>query len=431
MPEFHGTDASETIIGTAGNDIFYSSKGQDILDGGDGYDKLFIDYSQVGTGFYAGGTVRYMFDTAYGRIGLTDAFNTQTDFLRFEEVEIVASATSEHFDIDLTSLGDFKLKIDAGGGTGIDSVYLRGPFIGGPITAALSAGVLTLGNVILIGFENFDIVLSALNDNLTLGSGGDHVNGGNGDDQIFGGGGNDVLIGEFGSDRLDGGEGNDTLFADLDFTYRDPTSVNVLNGGAGDDQLTIGYGDSADGGAGTDTLTLWLREGSTGGVTLDFTALFAGGVMANGGGTISGVERYGTIYGTDFADVFILGEAGHTSSPGTVSIAGYGGNDVITVGSADDIISGGEGNDTIRSGGGDDQLIGDLGNDQLYGEAGNDQLYGDLGDDVAHGGDGNDRIVTGDGAISFTARPATTPSKASAATTSCAAAGATTSTSSG
>src|SRR5205085_5742384 len=144
---------------------------------------------------------------------------------------------------------------------------------------------------------------------LTFAGGYDYVEGGGGNDRFIGMGGDDVLIGLVGGDILDGGDGNDELYAYDKYTgVDDGTEIDTLTGGAGNDLLSFGYGDSADGGAGTDRLSISLRGGTTG-VVLDLSALFAGGTITIGGGTVTGFETYDRIYATQFADTIITGNA--------------------------------------------------------------------------------------------------------------------------
>ncbi len=65
-----------------------------------------------------------------------------------------------------------------------------------------------------------------------------------------------------------------------------------------------------------------------------------------------------------------------------VTIALYGGDDVINLGDGADVAFGGEGNDIIRGNKGADKLFGQNGNDSLYGGEGKDQLTGGLGNDT-------------------------------------------------
>ena len=97
------------------------------------------------------------------------------------------------------------------------------------------------------------------------------------------------------------------------------------------------------------------------------------------------------------------------------SLAGEGGNDTLTAGSAADLLFGGAGDDTLLGRGGADLLQGGADNDTLVGGDGDDQLFGELGNDTLvwnpgddtdlwEGGDGTDtgQVNGGNGAEVFT-----------------------------
>ncbi len=74
---------------------------------------------------------------------------------------------------------------------------------------------------------------------------------------------------------------------------------------------------------------------------------------------------------------------------------GYG-DDTLYGRGDDDVIYGNNGNDHLYGTIGDDQIHGDVGNDQLYGGGGDDTLDGGAGHDELYGGDGNDELNGGD-----------------------------------
>jgi Ca2+-binding RTX toxin-like protein len=81
------------------------------------------------------------------------------------------------------------------------------------------------------------------------------------------------------------------------------------------------------------------------------------------------------------------------SSIKSIVVNGYGGNDVITIGSgiAGVSINGGDGDDVIHGGAGNDTLTGGAGRDQLFGGDGNDLFYAKDGrTDLLDGGAGFD-----------------------------------------
>lgn len=90
-----------------------------------------------------------------------------------------------------------------------------------------------------------------------------------------------------------------------------------------------------------------------------------------------------------------------------VTINAGGGNDRVTVdgpgasvvfgGPGDDILKGGTGDDSINGGSGDDIIFGRSGNDSLDGAGDADLVYGGPGDDTLNGGSGFDTLDGGDG----------------------------------
>jgi choice-of-anchor C domain-containing protein len=122
----------------------------------------------------------------------------------------------------------------------------------------------------------FGAVITKINVAPTVVSqGNDILNGGAGNDQLFGNGGDDTLNGGAGNDSLFGGSGNDTL-----------------RGGSGNDRL--------DGGAGTDTVSY---SDSSRGIVADITT----GVVTSGTETDSlvSIER---IQGSAFDDTFAFAD---------------------------------------------------------------------------------------------------------------------------
>lgn len=387
MPVFNGTDASETIVGTDGDDIFHTSRGQDILSALAGFDTLNADFSAA---LNAYGNFSVDEFGLKGTLGDRDT-NWRTEFYAMENIIYTSGAGPDQFylSFDRTVAG-YMIAINAG--AGFDTLILNLSL--GQHAALVGNAATSIGNAnfAFSNIEQYFLDLGNGNDDITLAASNDEVASGAGDDRIIGMQGNDFLEGQSGGDYLDGGDGNDRLYAFEEYIgVDDGAEIDTLKGGAGDDLLSIGYGDSADGGTGTDRLSLSLRSGTTGAV-LDLSALFAGGTITIGGGTITGVEAYDKIYGTEFADTIITGDAPNMGPFLSSGIFGFGGDDVITTGSRVDTVNGGLGNDTIRGGGDADWLVGDEGNDRIFGDGGNDKIFGTADDDELHGGGENDLI---------------------------------------
>ena len=205
------------------------------------------------------------------------------------------------------------------GGAGFDSAFVQ---TAAPVTLDMGASSIewVLGNA---GNDTFDAASQT------------------GAVYIYGMGGDDTLTGSAFGDYLDGGDGTDTLAggdgADL---MLGNGGSDILRGDGGDDSIIELGGDSViDGGAGFDSLFVWSDTG----LTLDLTAA-----------SIEWVQ--GSVPGDDN-----LNGAGNTVN---TFLYGWGGNDVLTAGSADDYIAGGAGDDVLTGGAGNDTMIGETGFDR-------------------------------------------------------------------
>lgn len=193
----------------------------------------------------------------------------------------------------------------------------------------------------LVGTDGVDTLTGGDGTDLIDARGGnDRATGGGGDDLVFGGSGNDYLTGDgalagpvsspfppAGDDIVAGGDGDDTLYGDGFVSYDHfggKAGSNVLFGGAGNDNITAGYGaDTVFGGSGND----FIRG-----------------------------------YGSD---------VGRGSGGASARLGDFG-----------DLLFGGAGNDTIEAGGGNDTVDGGAGDDRLTGDAGVDALTGGTGADT-------------------------------------------------
>ena len=284
-----GTSASETLDGTAANDLFLLSGGDDIYDGKEGFDTL--DMSGAAYALYLTN-----FSTWSGSIefDVTARDNSTTD--RIDAVNFEKLKLSDHDDFvvhwDDSVVWDFLVQAGAGNDT------------------LLTGG----GNDSLFGETGDDTLLSgAGNDTVKGGQGHDILGGDGGDDFLFGQKGNDVLWGDqfyeeagpypIGSDTMYGGQGQDTL-------YFEATDI-VVNGGGGWDTA---------------------MATTAAAVTLDMTASSIEVAQGMGGGDLfdaSGKNSRVVIYGEDGQDTIIGGNVGDKLYAGGDSdtLTGSGGND--------------------------------------------------------------------------------------------------------
>ncbi|HYU94895.1 MAG TPA: calcium-binding protein [Sphingomicrobium sp.] len=299
------------------------------------------------------------------------------------------------------------------GGAGNDTFYGAGPMFGGA------------------GNDTFYIQLGSFGGVAFGDAGDDTLNGNEYGDLMSGGSGADHLEGGGGDDRLQSGTGNSQNYYEM--VPDTGTEHDVVNGGAGNDIIAIGYGDDADGGAGTDRLILSLA-GAPGGVTMDLTELGDGSAVI-GGGTISNFEVVEQINATEFADQLILG-----TFEELIIVNALGGNDLIQTGGssaqvdagagddhivsgiAADVLDGGAGRDVVdyqayasgvtvdlqsgTGGGGDilahiEDVLGTAYGDTITGDAVANVLTGNGGDDALNGGAGADTLIGGLGNDSF------------------------------
>lgn len=227
------------------------------------------------------------------------------------------------------------------------------------------------GADVLIGLGGDDVLQGGLgNDVLDGGAGADQLFGGEGDDQITGGDGADTLYGGDGADTLTGGAGDDQIVGgagadviqggDGNDTISDTDSRGVINidGGAGDDVITVGSEVTGRvvGGDGLDTLIV---------SRLDLSSLAITGVERLSG-FISGTPDQLNPFSFSAGSQITLTSAGVLDLTGkvfaapmasAVSITGSKGADVIVGGDEVDAITGGGGQDTLTGGGGADRFI--------------------------------------------------------------------------
>lgn len=349
----NGTDEADTISGLSGSDTIIAGDGNDTVIGGPGRDSIVLgagddiwiikDDEVVLNAAYGWWGASAIFDSAdggdgYDRLWLdssSTAVNfdiSHSDIQNFESLWIVSSGTSNFrrsvrlTDSQLETFQDIEARyVYFGVGDTEPYVYTQNNDV---FSTALISGNLgsTNGAIIYLSGGNDDRVMldasmfntfsvnriiteaqtvfanadgniyltaSEFDDSLTGGAGIDVFDGGAGNDTILGNAGNDVLFGGTGNDNISGGTGNDWL--------KGQEGDDTLLGGDGDDQLVGGAGTNVlRGEAGNDTLTIGLSayDEAYGGAGNDTFIIDGEGVGIIDGG--SGTDR---ILVTSFSDI--------------------------------------------------------------------------------------------------------------------------------
>lgn len=339
----NGTALDDHILGLGGNDVLNGLAGNDILDGGAGNDTL---DGGLGADVMLGGLGNdiYIVDNLGDQV--IEAAGAGTDTVRTTLLSYGLGENVEHLTFigsgNFTGYGNALANtltggagndvLDGGagadrlvGGAGNDSYYVDNP--GDVVVEAAGAGVdtvystsasFTLGanveNYVHLGAGAANASGNGLANQMTGGAAADTLRGLGGDDVLSGLGGNDTLYGGAGADSLLGGEGADTLFGE--------GGNDILDGGDGDDILDGGAGnDTMIGGAGNDTL-----YASQGNDILVFGPNF-------GNDTIIGFDA-NPAGGQDLLNIAAFNLTAATFAS-RVSIADAGNDVLVTVGGAD------------------------------------------------------------------------------------------------
>ncbi|MEH2296972.1 MAG: calcium-binding protein [Nostoc sp.] len=322
----NGQGGNDIIDGKSGNDLLRGGAGNDTLIGGIGDDVLLESSDLTGDNLLSGGDGNDTLSTSstFSRFGAYD-------YYMYGDVSgnntLNGGAGNDNLGADI-SKGDNLLS----GGDGNDFLSASGDYdydtfffnVSGNNTLNGGAGNDTLnvdysvGNNLLSGDDG--------NDYLSASKGKDDFEGegfaASGNNTLDGGAGNDTLNVDYskGDNLLSGGDGNDSFYVSSPTSNPyivDPSGLvtQTVDGGKGDDLLSVDYGDA------------------TGGITTTFNATTNIGSITEGTNLVSykNIERL-NISGTRFDDN-IVGNNGNDTLSG-----GYGGNDTLT---------GGNGNDTF------------------------------------------------------------------------------------
>ena len=373
---FNQHDGSETITGTAYDDVIYANGGNDTVNAGNGNDTIYGGTGndtlngQSGNDILVGGTGDDHLEGGSGNdtyiYNLGDGFDTisdssGTDKIKFGEGISFEDLSFENDNNNLTvyvnedkTLG-FKINNYFSGSYGIETLE----FADGSTVDLTQIGLTFQqhdGSETITG-TNYDDVIYA-------NGGDDTVNAGSGNDTIYGGTGNDTLNGQNGNDTLIGGIGNDTLnggAGDDAYVYNLGDGYDIITDSSGNDKIKFGEGISfADlkfANGDNNSLLIFLSDDKT-------EAIQINNFISNGNyrieqleiadGTAKNLSEMGltfdqydcaeTITGTDYDDI----------------IYGNGGNDTLYGGNGNDILSGGTGHDRLEGGSGDDIYVWNL-----------------------------------------------------------------------
>ena len=373
-----GSAGNNIISGGGGNDFFYGSLGTDILDGGSG-----TDYYAYGAPF------GNPFTASLGAadILITDGATYNTTLRSIEWI----GGTSGN---DTFNSGAVARSLTLNGEGGTDTLSFATETTS--VTASLGSIASGYQGSATGAFGNYSLWYEQI-ENLTGGSGNDTLTGtgfdtySNGNNVIIGGGGNDIIRGLGGNDTIDGGLGTDTAtFSEavgnisvnlgaMTVSYTDPnnhgssstlTSIETIVTGSGNDYFTVGgVGQTLtlDAGTGTDTidfssqnvaLTADMTSTATGNFgTYTFTNnSFENLLSGSGSDTITGTAVANIIFGGNGTDTINAGSGDDYVDDSNTTFASNnsnvinlaGGDDTVAVNVATNTLDGGTGTDTLR-----------------------------------------------------------------------------------
>ncbi len=310
---------------------------------------------------------------------------------------LLGGSSGNLFRLGLNDGNDF---IDGGGG--FDSLDYT--FVGASVTIDLNLTTAQdTGNAGIDTLLNFERLTGSSREDILTASDlvGTDINGGNGDDIINGGAVSDVLEGAQGRDSIFGGAGDDIVEFSQD---TDLEALEIYDGGAGDDVLAFGrsgtydfrevttlsnFEEFAAGRRSEFVLQLnssqW-NENSISTLSLDQVTSFQLDLFID---TDDAVDLSNLIIEGVPLNAPLFGLDGDTQDN---TILGTQYSDNINGADGDDVLQGLNGDDTLNGGTGRDSLDGGDGNDRLEGGVSNDTLLGGRGGDILVGGSGNDII---------------------------------------
>ena len=373
---FQQHDGSETITGTAYDDVIYANGGNDTVNAGSGNDAIYGGNGndtlngQGDNDTLVGGKGNDSLDGGSGNdiyiYNLGDGFDTisdssGTDKIKFGEGISFEDLSFENDNNNLTvyvnedKTQGFKINDYFSGSYGIETLE----FADGSTVDLTQIGLTFQqhdGSETITGTKYDDVIYAnGGDDTVNADSGNDTIYGGTGNDTLNGQNGNDTLIGGIGNDTLNGGAGDDTYIYNLGDGY------DIISDSSGNDKIKFGEGisftDLKFANGDNNSLLIFLSDDKTKAIQINnFISNgnyrieqleFADGTTKNlseMGLTFDQYDCAETITGTDYDDV----------------IYGNGGNDTLYGENGNDILSGGTGHDRLEGGSGDDTYVWNL-----------------------------------------------------------------------
>jgi Ca2+-binding RTX toxin-like protein len=439
------SNGNNQLYGGSGKDRLKGVYGNNTFDGGTGFDYLSLAGSFVSNSATG---VTMTIDNDDPTSGSIVLGATTTIFRSIERFNLSGTNYDDTF---FGGIGDDSFSVGLGndkvsGGAGEDlvtvSYYAANTAVTIDVTIDSSdpnSGLLVsnLNSVNYQSIERFYIYGSKFDDLLHTGAGDDAIYSYDGNDTVYGGAGNDYIDNSQGSDNLYGGNGNDTINAlgsgnnnlygeDGDDTLKGKSSgSDNIYGGAGNDAIEAAGGqDLVDGGTGDDRLTIDLGYYPDGGVVMNLNVNdpTSGSVVADTNTVnFSSIESF-NVSGSDFGDLLFGGNGDDYFyiRGGDDTVNAGGGDDTIDVFklTANDNINGGTGSDELNvqylypntgmvmSLNSSDPTSGSIVTDSKrldFSSIERFQLYGTIHDDILFGGIGNDTIGTKSGKDSVNA----------------------------
>jgi Ca2+-binding RTX toxin-like protein len=384
----YGGGGDDILNGGNGNDRLISDAGNDSLNGGAGDDIYEIDsandivHEAVGEGTdIVRSTATYTLTSNVERLELMGSANINGTGSNVRDILVGNAGVNVLNGLD----GDDTLYGGAGndtlnGGNGNDTLDGQGgvdAMVGGlgndlyfvdngtdVVTEVAGQGTDTVRSTVsyvlaanverleLQGISNINGAGTSLADTIVGNTGNNILTGNDGNDSLYGGAGNDTLNGNNGNDFLTGGTGNDTMA-----------------GGTGDDLYEVDSTSDVvteSSGAGYDSIRSW--------VTYTMSA------------------------NTERMDLQTTGNIDGTGNADRNTMMGNAGNNVLSGLDGNDDLFGNDGADTLIGGNGNDLLVGGAGNDTMQGGANND-IYryvgsGVFGADIINDGGGVGSVDT-------------------------------------